>query len=396
MKPKPFVLPLLIDGATISCKIPLSQEFVNDPQAYANAYGLDIREVKQGFKRKKDRNFPFITFFVGDYGGIRVYASPDEGGPWFIRNIRSNPTKVAFGHNGRSLTTTEFGIALSIIVELLKPFLKDPADATKLIPGTSSSEAFWQSLEFFLHISGEHLGLFNNARHPWIRTRAQRYEGESFKLGKPSSDVMINFYRKDEEMKAKMKPDEPMSYIGGASEEVGVLRVEVTLKGQKLIDMLGGAGNTRVIDGVRRLTCFTPEMLVRAHRAVVSKLQGCFLTVPGEGPERDKDGRFIAIAAVHTGASIDELLERYKERFNASRPKMVRLRSAAVNEASRLSPVSMDDLFSDEAYQAQLAVILPEKERIGKHRRDNTAIHPEIARAYGIPGTPPSPRRFVP
>ncbi len=318
------------DACVISLKMPLSSSFCSDPESFR---GGELREVKQGTKLVRDLDYRFITWDVGTYGGLQLFGAQSDGGKCFLRRIRFNPGKLLFGHNGRALTQEQALTALSMIPGLVAPFLQNEEEASKVVPGVEGSNAFWRSVEIVRHVSGKDFGTFRNVRHPWIRTVAQRYEGESSKLGKRRSDFTLNFYLKDVELGSKLLPGETLVYPGKEEAE-GVLRVEASLSGKRLVDMLGGQNHTSIIDGTKRLTSFTAQMLQQAHWKICSQLQGCFLPQQGTRSNRDKLARLMAVISAHSGVPIDFQLGLYKERFRPSSAQLTRLSSAAIDEAS--------------------------------------------------------------
>lgn len=376
------IQPMPLDRCTITTSFRINSAVITDTAAFRKQSGLELREFKPSIKTIKGEDLQRGTLHVGSYGGLSIYLAQSQDGRWRAKTIHINPGKILYGHNGRPLSETECLTAFSIAIDLLTPLLAKPGDAIHLIPGTSpDSEAYWSMLEIPMHLhdpDGSFQHAFRNPSHPSIRKPAFRVEGESVKLGAPRGHLHINFYRKDLELADVIRkhngPDVPR-----------ILRVEVTLRGKRLVKAFRGDGNTRMLNDNLRLINFSGNDLMAVHSRIVSELKGCYsLQRDASGkPDKNKLGRYMAHVANQSPLSLDDQLDIYENRFGFGRDGKSRTRNAALEELSRLSPFSFKDVFSPEAYQNQPSIAIPELERYMQARRDNTAINPLVAAAYG-------------
>ena len=373
--------PYLLDVIGISTKVLMSPGFTEDPEAYAGLLGISALDVKKGTKRHRDEEQPYLTIDLLGYGSIRIYAERCHDG-YRIKTITLNPSSILYGYNGRPLSTLDLQTAFSVAIDAMAPLLADPDDIIHLIPGIAPkcrAVAYWNMLELPCNLSDPNRGLLavlKNCRHPGIKLKPMPVEGESYRLGKRSCQLCIKFYYKDFEMRKlvdKFTAPEPQP----------VMRVEATLKGAALAEQMGSEGNFAMINGTSRLVRFSAADTVRAHRAVVSQLKGCYQPVSVEVDQgKDKVGRFIARASSFTGTAVDDLIDLYVEECADGKNTKTRIRQAALARLAQLSPFSMEQLFCEELYNSQPEVIIPLLDATTADRRE-TAIHPLVSAAYG-------------
>lgn len=374
--------PVLIDAAGITTNVRSSNAFTADPENTIKSLGLPLLEIKHGSKRRAGVLVSYLTIDLATYGGVRVYLEKLKGA-YYIRTLDINPSKLLFGYNGIVLHTAELVVALTLVKDILAPLLADEADAIHLIPGLApmgQHRAFWNRVELPMNIADPEerlLDFFKNSRHPSIRKRALGCEGESYKIGGRSTEMSINFYYKHIEMAKSLD-----KYNVWNSESV--LRVEVTLKGKRLRELLGQSeGNCAAINGTSRLVRFRAADTVVAHHSVVSRLEGCFYhdKEAGSSNSKDKMGRFIARVTAMSGLSVDELIATYLEESGDTKNKKSRVRRSALERLSELSPITIGDFFAVSMYCDQPEIRIPPLDAICAARRD-TQADPRISTAY--------------
>jgi hypothetical protein len=375
-------VPMPLDRSTIRTSFPIAEQIITDPHTFRNERGLELRVSEPKSAHAGDDEHLSRTLLIGTCGGVSVDVGRPPCGRWAATQIHVNPGKILYGHNGRALNEIEVITALSLALELVAPLLELPGDWINILPGiTIAGKAHWSRLEIPLHLhdpDGAVEHVFRNPRHPEIKKPALRADGESVKLGSGRAQLQINVYRKDLESKNLLANH-------NAPTPARILRIEATLKGEKLVDAIKGNGTTREIAGILKVVRFTGPDLVAAHRAKMLKLEGC-CHGSGDASELPGDnilGRFMAHVCHRHGLVLDDLISICRERFAISRNTESRHRCAALDELSRLSPFSAEDIFSSGAYENQPSIRVPRLENLLKARREHAAINPLVAAAYG-------------
>lgn len=314
---------------------------------------------------EQQRTIPIV---LSPNGAIRVLVVDLGDKGYWLRRVEFNPGRLIHCHNGQLLTTPEVVTALAIVCDKIQPLLANPEDAALLIPGCQKdSPSYWSVIEIDLHLHDPDDALLltlRNVRHPAIRKKATVFEGESITLGSRRGDIMITFYRKDLQMARDLEKF-------GVEEPNKVLRVEVTLRGQKLLDYLGIMGNKAMIAShdargkgtpQPRLVRFLAEQIVDAHKQIMAELRGISgVTVKGNLPANEKAGRMLGLVCRHTSAPVETLLDLYRLRFSPSPNTMSRMRSAAIDELS-LATNTSESLFTDDRYLNQPVISIPQLE----------------------------------
>ena len=156
-----------------------------------------------------------------------------------------------------------------------------------------------------------------------------------------------------------------------------------------------------MIDGKERLVWFFPQDLVRGHHTCFSELHGVFL--PAEQPKNEHPrlsalGRMIADVASDERAALTcpELLVLIKNYTGASSETIGKIRKAGLDELSRRSPMSSEELFSDAAYAAQFGIASEVAEQMVRHEFEDTVAHCLITETYRPPGQPFHPHTELP
>ncbi len=326
------------------------------------------------------------TVYVDSFSGIKLHASEDPSDGWVIHTIVFNPGSVFNGHNGRVPNEEEFLHAASALIELVTPLLRNPNEWIHILPGLHDrSRAWWKSIEIPFHVlDGDHaiLSAFAGAKHPEINKRpVYTCQGESICFQNSDRDLLIRIYRKDLEMRQKLRSK--------LTNNQPVLRIEVQLQKEKLKQHLRH-GTWKLIGGKERLVGFRAHDLRAAHFAVMSKFDGAYSRIPvAKGDVDHKMGRLMGWISSVTGLSVEHLLEYYSARFLVGKqPDSIRnaksgLRIAARKELTLLSPVNLTALFSEEAWNNQPVVAASKVETMTRARHRDVRILPEVEAAYG-------------
>jgi hypothetical protein len=185
------------------------------------------------------------------------------------------------------------------------------------------------------------------------------------------------------------------------AEDMDILRLEARMKGAKLVHYFGNGDNVEVIDGKERLVWFFPQDLVRGHRTCFSELHGVFL--PAEQPKDEHPrlsalGRMIADVASDDRVTLTclELLVLIKNYTDASTDTIGKIRKAGLDELSRRSPMSSEELFSDAAYAAQFGIASEVAEQMVRHEFEDTVAYRLITETYRPPGQSFQPHTELP
>ena len=336
--------------------------------------------------QKYDPRIPSRVISVAGFGVVKLHATRDPVQGWTIHTIDFNPGSLTNGHNGHILTEDQLLRALSVLVAVVTPLLANTTDWIHIVPGLHpQSRAWWKSLEIPFHVideDGAVLCGFSNAKHPEINLKPFNARvGESITFANSNDTLKIRVYRKDLQMVKK--------HHGDVADPAAVLRIEVRLSGDKLMQYLQH-GTWHVIDGINHLVSFRPNDLRDTHYAVVTRFDGVFTRVPSaDGDTDNKWARVIGWIAFRTGLPIHEPIDYYKDRFLAGNPKksvansMSRLRKSARHELALLSPVSLTELFSESAWNQQPNICVPKLEAMTQARHACVEINSLVAAVYG-------------
>lgn len=348
---------------------------------------------------KYDPRIPTRIIHVDGFGVVQLHASKDPEHGWIVHSINFNPGKLIYGHNGRILTEAEFLLALSILIELVKPLLHEPDDWIHIVPGLHvNSRASCNSIEIPFHVidaDGEILKAFSDAKHRDIDLPLiYKCQNQGICFSNSVGDLIIRIYRKDIEMKKKRRQN-----VKGPQP---VLRIEVRLEGEKLKKYFH-AGEWRPIEGTSRLVSFRPVPIQQAYFEVIAEFAGCYYRVPAaDGADsNDKVGRMAGWVAKQTGLSIKDQFDYYQKRFLGGNKKesvsnaKSTFHIAARDEQSLLSPVKLEELFSEAAWLSQPVIEVPELEAMTRARHRGIGINPLVADVYGS-NQPSNPKPWTP
>ena len=330
---------------------------------------------------------PTRKIFLDGYNSIILYATKDPD--WIIHTIQFNPGNTIYGHNGHTLVEDEFLKALTVLGQIVKLVLANPDEWHRVIPGVvENSPSYWHSLEIPYHVlddTGLILRAFKNAKHPRIhKDPLYKRGGQSIAFVNATGDLLVRIYRKDIEMTkthGSHKISAPPS----------VLRLEAQLKDAELRNYLR-SGTTKVIDGTSRLVAFKPDDLRLAHLAVMTPFKGSYHQMPALDDKSDNNeriGRFMGWVSLHSDLSLEEQFSYYGQRFltgntiHSIRNARSNLLGAARKELELMSPVKLEELFSDAAWDSQPMVPMPKLEAITKARHEHIETDPLVIAAYG-------------
>lgn len=372
-----------IDRLVFATDLPVQADLVADPAIFLDSNKIscaDITEKPANLGKNSPRQ---LWLSITGNASIRLRIEEVRSGDWRLRKVEFNPGKLLHYHNGRVLDVEEAVTAFGLLCQAVEPLLADGEDIARLLPGChANSPSFWKEIEIPLHLddSGDRiLAALKNIRHPRIRKKATEHEGESVTIGGKRSKLKIIAYRKDLEMARDIDRFYPDAHFP-------VVRLEVTLRGDLLMERLGSSLNVATIRKTPRLVRFSGEDLIRAHKAIVRELKGVVGVQTADVlPTDEKVGRFMALVAHRTNEAIEAWLDIYKRRFDPSGNTLSRLRKAALAEME-LIPPDVPDLFSDDSYTFQPHVLLP---RIEWNRAD-PLVRPDlvalIMKHYGAQG----------
>lgn len=335
-----------------------------------------------------DPRIPTRVIHVDGFGVVKLHADKFPGQGWNVHTIDFNPGMLYNGHNGHILTAEEFLLGLSILLEVVTPLLQSREDWMHIVPGLHPEcRASWDAVEIPFHVIDEDgviLRAFPHAKHRDIHLPPlYSCKDQSISFTNSEGDLMVRIYRKDIEMVKKHR----RKYVTNPQP---VLRIEVRLKGDKLAHYLRG-GTWKVLAGTSRLVSFRPADLKPPFMEVMTRFDGCFARVPStDGADsNDRLGRMMGWVATQTGLSVEDQFDYYQKRFlvgsavGSARNAKSMLRKAARDEQSLLSPVQLEELFSEVAWLSQPVIDVPELEAMTRARHRGIGINPLVADVYG-------------
>jgi hypothetical protein len=370
-----------LDRCRIGTEVELNADFMDDPGAKASELGIDWYDFGRGHEKKfKSQQGRSVTIQLAQYGALFLTCYQPDAGHWKITSIEFNPVTLLYGHNAKVLDRSDFITAMTVARDLVTRILARPDDAIHVIPGSHpESLAYWSEIEIPLNLfdpNGRLWDILRNTRTQLVRKRAYDYKDESTHLGAKDGALSIKIYRKDLQMSDKCeKFDAPC--------DIPIVRVELKLKGTKLLEHLGPEANTARIDGRQRVVSFGGDALVRVHKKIVSTLEGMNV-----GPDRlanslgDHTGQMIGLVSRVYGPSIEELLDLYRTQLGCSDKKFRNMRTAAVAAHGAITQMHPASIFSGDAYHYQPEIEIPKLEAGLLERREATRGDDAISKAY--------------
>lgn len=379
-----------IDRTTIQTRLKIHPDLLSDPCSYIKEHQLKVRTLAPNDGKKSRNHTKKLTLDVSTYKGIRVELCEGIHDGFSDVKIEFNPGVCLYGHNGRILLLREFVDALGILISHLKPILLNQDDWVDLIPGVRpKGVAYWSYLELFLHIEdpdGSVLKGFRNAQGRNSQTPV-RHWADSMEIGSKRSNIQYSIYRKAIEM-VEHKKLEPKQL----EDDGNILRLEVRLKGNKLVQYLGNERNMEEIDGVKRVTKFYPHELNTAHCASFGDLNGVYrsnepLAKLAQKEQMKALGRLLARVSndPRTTYTFLELRDQLHFYTDASSATLSAISGEGLKYLSHVSRLRKEDLFSDDAYRKQITIFSEKKENYVRHYIDDIYSDPRIFQAYQPP-----------
>ena len=376
-----------LDKAVFTIRIRTTRKLRRDLEAFARKTNLPLRS----FKRFRAKGYDSVAcgFIIKllTYGGLKLTIFPPDADGLSDVKVEMNPAKILYGHNGRMPTYEELLDAFCIYITHARNLLEDQDDWIDLIPGLrAGGPGCWKLLELPYHCSdpdGSILAALRHLHHPAIRTQARHWP-TSIELGSKRANLQFSIYRKAIEMMARGKL--PANLLPLYSD---ILRLEVRLRGKKLLHYLGNDDTVEVVEGKERLVRFYPDPITQARRTAFEELENVWHS--DEVLELSKQlgalGALIAQVAsdprcVHSFPELVRHLAFYS-RVGSKRDTMRTIRSAGAGVMSLRSTLSFDSLFSDDA---QPSIAIPEIERKVSHRLEDIRRDPLLEAAYLPPG----------
>ena len=374
---------MLLDRCIISTEFEVMPEVVTDRVAFNQNHGTDILDNDPRTRQINGHDQKTQKLAFGSYGGIVVFTEQNPNGRWFANGIHFNPRNVLYRHNGHRLSVDDFTIALTILREQVARIQTKPGDIIHIVPGVHpNSKAFWSTLEITADLSDPDGQLeervFKNPHYPNMK-EGFRYRNGMVQIGSSDGPFKIKFYSKQKQMSKLLRKYR----IAGAPR---IVRVEIAISQHKLLEHLGSATNIRVIGGKDRLVRFSPVDLIECHRNIVNRLQGCFKVVDGvgvKGAKVSKTGRFMALVAKYYNIPLGELFDLYETEIGCSNETKGRQRRAANLMMTNISPLNVNEVFSDAAYQQQPSIAIPGLEATVAYRRQHVMSDLDIEMTYG-------------
>jgi hypothetical protein len=377
--------PMVLDRCVISTHFEITPEVITDRVLFNQKHSTDILDNDPRSRQVAGQNQKSQKLVFSSYGGIVVFTDEVSNGRWFANRIHFNPRNVLFRHNGHRICIDDFTIALTILREQVSKILKRPADIIHIVPGLHPhSNSFWSTLEITVDLADPDGQLeervFKNPHHPKMKESFRHREG-TVQIGSPDGPCKIRFYRKDKQMQKLLRKHR----IAGAPR---VFRIELVLSQGKLLEHLGSANNSRIIEGTNRLVRFSPADLIECFLRIVTRLQGCYRVVDAgavKGAKMDKTSRFMAWVATRYNIPLVDLLDLYETQIGCSDETMGRQRRAAYSMMARISPVRFEEIFSTANLQRQPSIVIPELEATVAYRRQYVMGALDIEMNYGQP-----------
>ena len=365
----------MLDRSKISLPLlEIHPDLVRDPDQFARDHGFPLmdwqpktgRKTKDGVQRLTAKLSPLADDIV-------VVWTVRKGDRYFAVSIEFNPGGLLLGHNGVPINRPDLlCAALSELVAVMKPLLRNASDADLVVPGVKrGGGSHWSSLEIQVNLHDPSGALFqacSNASHPRIRKPAFHVSGESRKLR--GTNLIVNIYRKDREM-AKL------ARKFGTETPADILRIEYTLKADKLAHYFDTDGSN--------LKSFTLDKLSAVHRQITSELRGVFKPFTSETPTSTAHARFIAPLATKSLATADDLIEDYLAVGGGNRNTRSLLRNQVTALLEHESTTSFKDVFTDQAYVLQPRIRIPRLEDEFRDSRHRTGTDRRISEIYGKP-----------
>lgn len=375
-----------VDRSTIQTRLRIHPSFLSHPDTFIRKYDLPVRSLWPRTGERGGKATKTYTLSILRYRGIRLKLETTSGKTLARATIDFNPGVCLFGHNGWIPSLTEFLHALALLRTKLTPFLEHPSDAVDIVPGLrEGGPAYWSYVEIPFQCvdpEGKLLSHLRHLRHPSIKAKSRHWP-DSIKVGGTRSKIGFSIYRKAVEMigRKKLSPER-------LSEYERILRLEVRLRDEKLVQYLGEDRNVEEIDGKLRLVRFHPQDLICGHREAFGALLGVYQSARKEadGDERGLAGLGRLLARVakddRTHWTFPDLVSLVATYTGGKTATISKIRKAGISELERLSEISKDALLSDTAYQLQPSIASAREEDLIHYEIDETHADKQIHHAY--------------
>lgn len=365
----------------ITPPLEIHPEAVHDFRAFGEDHGFPLMTTSILPRKGAPSLSAVISPLANDAVRLLVHQS---GKRWFSSSSEQTASAVIDGCNsGLTNNSARLQHALSEVQAVIKPLLRNPGDAERLIPGVDPrGSGHWTKLEVtadFLDPDGILHAAYQNCRHPSVTLPSLPGKNGSRKL--PGSELWVNFYSKNQELQKLMKKFDAPDAVAP------VERIEFTLFGQKLVKTFQAARcgrfKTDPSTGLAKLTSFSVTDLRDVHRLLLSQLKGFFMIPSTEAMGVTAHAAFIALLASNGVEKAETLINQYHMIQDGDRNTRSRLRNDVMKAISAMSSLRIEDWFNDEAYAQQPSIRIPKLENATRKLWRRNGINPDIARVYG-------------
>ena len=328
------------------------------------------------------------------YGGAKLVIRQPDGDNLSDVKVHLNPGNILHDHNGSNMELYGVLDALTVYLTHARYLLEDPDDWPDLLPGLrEDSPAYWKMLEIPFHCEdpdGQILAALRHLEHPRLRTLSRHWP-DSIELGTKKSLIQFSIYPKEL-----------------LDKSANILRLEVRLRDDKLVEYLGNGDNVSVIDGKERLVRFFPDQLTMALTTSFGELRNVWQrdvslhdTEAREAKRKELEPLGVLIARTardpRNSQAYPALIKAVKQYCGAN-PKsdtMRRIRKAGSREMERLSNLRFDEVFSEAALRSQPGIAVKSIECMVKYSCDELRYEPLLLAAYLPPGVEHSDHYFL-
>jgi hypothetical protein len=354
-------------------RIRLHPEFAKDPALFARHHGVDlVGEVSPATSFRtnsgsndKDESVKANIHLV-QHKAIRLFTERDDDGDW-IRSIDVNPAMLLHDDKNDLLIEPNLLLALSTLKAKVAPLLADPEDVRHIVPGlvdNGTHVSSWSEIESEVWIPGVDLRFLHDVSHPATGPAAGSTD-KRLKLGDRGDCVII------------IKPAKWTIAGNEGLREVHGVRVQLTLRGNALVNNFREVGSSSRMGNVMRLVSFRSSGVAKVHKATMSQLVGFYLPVPPEWPNMGKPmttAKVIALLSKLMPIPPEELRAMYEARSTPSQSTQERLDDDIPAAIACLKPVPVSSLFNPDVHVSWVT---------DQRRPLASDIDPLIAAAYG-------------
>lgn len=328
---------------------------------------LPIRNLNNNKKIQTKDHVTFISHSTSieilPENALKIYTrSPDGGAPdperQRVYEIHLNPSKILWGHNGGTIRSDrELALALTVVRHILTGVLKEPKQATRLIPGLPGRGSYWASLEVAMNLrdpDGAVWAHMQRMRTSKIRKNAHYYENTVCLKG---TGLELKCYDKLAHLKGKKRGRVPDDC------DDRVTRLEVVLKKDKTIDFefmpKAERPTLKPFEGKNKLVAFNLDQLKAVHRHHFSDLKAVYYAATKDG-DKNTAGFAAVLAAIAQkwDIPVPEMLDVYRQTAGKSESASRDMRGKIERFIAERSVITAEQLLSDEAYSSQPPVVV--------------------------------------